>query len=125
MHPTRTRDALFYRNPIWLLLAVFSFNLASFAEAQANSGPAEFDIISVKLHMTAREVTEVLSTRFGAKIDPLHGINVTKSPGKYNPATPYVSHVQYKTKVSFSPSNLPRSFRYRRSDGKVLIASPT
>jgi hypothetical protein len=91
----------FLQKPNLVVTSGVFVQFGEFRGGPAKSGPAEFDIISVKLHMTAREVTEVLSRRFGAKIDPLHGINVTKSPGKYNPATPYVSHVQYKTKDFF------------------------
>ena len=98
----QTRDCPAVGNTICSSILLLIFQLVSVAQGQTQSkAPADFDIVSVKLHMTGYEVTEVLRARFGAKIDPVHGINVTTSPGRYNPKTPYVSHVLYKTKEFF------------------------
>ena len=85
-------------NLVRLVTILVTFNLASVAHGQTAKSPADFDIVSIKLHMTGHEVAESLRARFGAKVDPVNGIRVTTSPGKYNPTMSYVSQVHYQTK---------------------------
>lgn len=89
MHPTRT--------PFTAVLAVLA--LTSITHGQAKStAPADFDIVSIKLHMTGGEVVDALRSRFGASLDPVNGIQVvTTSPGRYS-QSPYISQIHYKTK---------------------------
>jgi hypothetical protein len=95
---TRKRTAVFLRNLIcFTTLPIFHLTCVAQGQTQP-SAPADFDVVSVKLHMTGREVIETLRTRFGATVDPVKGIRVTTSAGTYNTAKPYVSQVHYKAK---------------------------
>ena len=97
MLSTANRFCSVWRSLICLLAAAVIF-LTGVSKGQTQpSAPVDFDVVSIKLHMTSREVVDILRTRFGAKVDPVNGVNVVSTVGKYSPKS-YVSKVLYRTK---------------------------
>lgn len=94
---TANRDCSVWGSLACLLATAVIF-LTGVSNGQTQpSAPIDFDVVSIKLHMTSHEVVDILRTRFGAKLDPVNGVNVVSSVGKYS-AKSYVSEVQYRTK---------------------------